>query len=438
MTGNPQAFSCDRESAQLQGEDGFRVTGEFVLLSMLFIVFFQPAEYALPHVVYLAWRAAAVVVSIGSIGAYLLSCKVTLRWILIVLSCFGMMIWSSWVNDADAGAIWTVSQFLRISGFISLIEWALWKNARTALTAFAFSGTLMLLLHFISFLAYSDEFGGMRGVFLQTELGRSAARDGNWYLLTYDNDSFFYFLPVAVALWELGLKFSRRAYLPLAFLILAGIYMYVSKLAVTAAIAMMLFLVLSVVGLLLTRGSLRLFRYEFVISIGIGLLFCVSVVGLVVSGAISDVAAAVGKSATFSGREGIWRYSLDLIAQKPLFGWGIESAELSALKIGHTHCHNIVLQLCYSGGLASLMLFVGGVFECRPCFDLKRASLADRMVIAVASAGIIAFFVAAGMDWLYRNPLPLFVFFSVSPIVAAVDERRTIAQSSARKKKGER
>ena len=72
----------------------------------------------------------------------------------------------------------------------------------------------------------------------------------------------------------------------------------------------------------------------------------------------------VSEITTGTGRTHIWGVSMDMIAQRPLFGWGYASSNvlLPAVSgdIGHsvTHAHNGFLQIALSVGLVGLFVFL--------------------------------------------------------------------------------
>jgi len=69
----------------------------------------------------------------------------------------------------------------------------------------------------------------------------------------------------------------------------------------------------------------------------------------------------VGKDATFTGRTPIWNAVLDLIKEKPLWGYGEESISANVKRTGISYflnTHNQVLELLYTGGALLLITFL--------------------------------------------------------------------------------
>ena len=72
---------------------------------------------------------------------------------------------------------------------------------------------------------------------------------------------------------------------------------------------------------------------------------------------IEDV---LNKDLTFTGRTEIWEKSIDFIKEKPILGYGVENQDYRVIKFGKEsfiHCHNMILEIFYQGGLTLFILF---------------------------------------------------------------------------------
>lgn len=395
----PLTFTAFREQQTMRLDRAVAL-----ILVFAFLSFFQPAQYAIPSALYLAWRGAVLVVSVASTALYLLTKKISARWTVISLLFFICIVLSSYVQDASLSTIWVASQFFKAVGFLSLLEISFAWNKRTALACFICAGTIMLCLHIGSYALYADVVGGMRAGYVQTELGRVAATDGNWYLLTYDNDSIFYFLPVLTSLWYYALTYSKWAYVPFAFMSAVALMMYVVESAATVSVSLTAFLLLGIIFVsVFAKTGVPRCIYAWVL--GGGVAFCSIVVFFVVSGGLETVASFFHKSATFSGRAQIWEMSLEIFESHPLFGVGVDDPAATAQAIGHTHCHNLIVQVLYSGGVFALFLLLMAFIAFMPSRMGIRHEQRLEIGYAAICAGIAAFFIAAGLDWLYSNPL---------------------------------
>ena len=135
-------------------------------------------------------------------------------------------------------------------------------------------------------------------------------------------------------------------------------------------------------------------------AVMVGIIFDIIPMFVVGTNYASGIAAFFGKNITFNGRAEIWLRSFTYIISHPITGIGIESDEMTALKIGINHCHNFVLEHLYRGGIIALGLFLLVMWEYRP-------RKPQRIKAAIFSASIISYFITASMDWYYYYPLPL-------------------------------
>lgn len=110
---------------------------------------------------------------------------------------------------------------------------------------------------------------------------------------------------------------------------------------------------------LLTRPSLpRIVALCAVMTVGLGIYFMIDI------NAIMEHFSRTGDaSKVLTGREATWTVAKELIAEKPIFGWGYGSTPVvlpaNIGKIGFlaSHTHNIVLQILFSIGYVGLGLF---------------------------------------------------------------------------------
>lgn len=73
---------------------------------------------------------------------------------------------------------------------------------------------------------------------------------------------------------------------------------------------------------------------------------------------IAEVTNLLGRDAGFTGRSLLWENSLELISQKPLFGWG-NNAEIIPIWGNFFSSHNQLLDVAARGGLLALVFFIG-------------------------------------------------------------------------------
>lgn len=95
---------------------------------------------------------------------------------------------------------------------------------------------------------------------------------------------------------------------------------------------------------------------SFYILIGAWVLNIVLIIGQ--TGFLSNIVSLFGKDLTFSERTIAWSSSLVLIAQKPIFGWGMIHGSYAKQMIGYANAHNQLLDCVVSGGVILLVFFI--------------------------------------------------------------------------------
>ncbi len=422
------------------------------LLLVSFILFFFPYEYAVGRMVYLLWKGLLCLASLGYTVAVLASPRrISSCWVLFLLFYVDYYLISGLISQTDVNYVNLAFRFVEGVGFASLCEFALQRNAKEAAWAFAGAALIMCAIHFGSYLMFKDITGGMRHGYIEFT-GKTTKQ--NWYFLTYDNASIFYFLPLVGVLWFLAFGGSRKAKILSVVVTVLVLYMFFERKSATAMATMAVFVVGVVLALIdartgaFSRSYVGKHLFSLPWAVIFGFLATIAVLFVAGNQDFSAISALFSKSISFSGRDRIWGLSLDWIAQSPLLGYGIEDSVTSVEKIAQTHCHNIFLQLLYTGGLVSLALFAAALFSCskvgkrlmgngsaaqRGAGNECRAAMATGAAtnatgccgMAADSAAnhhsgprriilffsVFAYFVACSMDWEVYYVIPLFLFY---------------------------
>ena len=110
------------------------------------------------------------------------------------------------------------------------------------------AGIILTLIHFASFVYIEFIHGeGIYGTVVY-EAGRAVAvNDNNRYFLSFDNISFYYFIPVIVLLFYYSIYYNRQAYKYFLLYSFVVLFMFAWKTSATCLVAS-LFLVLSLLG----------------------------------------------------------------------------------------------------------------------------------------------------------------------------------------------
>jgi O-antigen ligase len=160
----------------------------------------------------------------------------------------------------------------------------------------------------------------------------------------------------------IGIFISRslNAALGILMIVLAGIFLFFTN----AKAAMLLLPVVLSVSYALTKISSPTAKLALVIAIP--LVIYLLTIGSVSSDTIHDGLAALLPDATFTDRDQIWRFTLDHIAQRPVFGfgfqafWGTSELMLNTSPrdwVAHaSHAHNGLLNLAVMTGITGAIL----------------------------------------------------------------------------------
>lgn len=174
------------------------------------------------------------------------------------------------------------------------------------------------------------------------------------YFLGNDNGSIFevfLFVYVSLAYYTI---YNRK--IPIYFYALLT-FVFAGYLYVKSGNGMICMLI-SIIFILLYKKTFtkKLFKLKFMIPIY--LLFFFTIVVFQNNGLIQIVLDILDKSPTISGRTYIWNKCWYYISQRPLFGNGYENDLLISSKISNSKAHNIILQYLYTGGVATLVVFL--------------------------------------------------------------------------------
>lgn len=234
----------------------------------------------------------------------------------------------------------------------------------------------------------------------------------NW-LLGYRNMFIYYFLP-ALSLelvWAVRKQKHLRFYLVLA--------VCVSSMAMggsaTGLVAILLFALLSVSGL---------YRWKWINGISVTTAWLAAFVAIVVfkvQTLMQPLLDLLGRTATFSGRTGIWENTWKAILENPIFGYGVQSEEIRTQvtqnALGIT-AHNMIFEqwYCYGAiGLALLAVFIGlCAYALHTCRGQRQAG--------ALCIGMGCFFVVMLFEGELNN-IPLMSFLYICALVRSFAER---------------
>lgn len=137
------------------------------------------------------------------------------------------------------------------------------------------------------------------------------------------------------------------------------------------------------------------------------------------TGLLTFIAQLFGKDADFSGRTLLWNNILLEIIQKPLWGHGIQSAEVLRRQIGNSYgCHNYYLDIVYQTGIIGIFIFI--ILVALPILKMKkRQKISDELYVMIGYWGayMLMFLAEPFYDWEYMFiPLLYGIVVSVKKI----------------------
>ena len=377
-----------------------------LLWVIAFISFFVPEEYAIGHTMRRVWQIAACVVSATVLLFYLWKCSPSVQWVLLMSTLLVYYIISTLINHSDGSIINAFFNIVRVGGFATLLEYGLRQSENTALKALLLAGVLMCAAHYVTYIQWRDVPLGMRG-----DVGYMyESWNGNgdrWFLLKHDNGSAFYFLPIMSGLWYYSCIKKKGLALSIVFSILT-IYMYWDLWSVTAMIICTVSAVLYAFIYFSTDKS-PLFNLSYRTALFGGILICILVI-FTSTGDLGIWLSRVFNKGSGIGRSYVWERAIEEILKKPLFGAGFEMDFTTAMKLRINHCHNVVLQVLYTGGALCGSLFLAWATKCGDTKDYPSESTRYRRGITVLRISIFATILLSTLDWYFYLPITIMPF----------------------------
>ena len=116
------------------------------------------------------------------------------------------------------------------------------------------------------------------------------------------------------------------------------------------------------------------------------------------------------RTVTFSGRTAIWDKTIELIMQRPLFGYGYEMESVTKSRLpgdSFTSSHNIYLTAGYYGGIIGIVLLLSCIVISMNCLRTLRSSSACFIKLFIVVVLIEGIFETVGSGGLTMLVVPL-------------------------------
>lgn len=372
----------------------YLIDNKIILISLALLCLYVPPDYAVPHGVYIIWQYASCIVAVISIFMILILKKTTKLFFFFMLYFFWWFIGSTFISSS---AQFRMGSFVRCVGLIALLEVASnFLTKRKLIYSYVLPGLVVSLQYFISYIQYSNVDGGMLyGQKMEHWYGYYLTNQ-NWYFLTYDNESIFYFLPIIALLIIYAVYFSKKI-VPILFLYYSFVlYMYIQKMAIAALAGLIIFTVCVVLLIVnYKKGKLITIKYKTCVILGVA--FEILLILITNTPIVNKVSFAFNKASGFSYRDIIWSKSLNLISKRTIWGYGTEENSIRYAKHFASHCHNFILENLYVGGIIAVALLITLFVLAKP----KNENSFDTNMINIL---ILSLLMVAGFDWIYTNP----------------------------------
>lgn len=344
-----------------------------------FFALLKPSLFDLNSQVTLACRAFAVLVLAWLVYAYVRDRRrLSLPLVLFVAFRLSMLI-PTLLNEGDL-LNWGYATVSQVALFL-LIEREMHAGRRSALHCLGVLRFLLLTYLVVNCVMVLLDVGTVKRLMTDGEVT-------TWYLLgirTRVTDCLFPALMVSLTID--AAKGERLSICTAATLVVGLIQVLYLEVA-TAAFGL---LVLAA-GLVAMGGS-RFVRDRLSVRniLLLGLLATLLVVGLRVQEGFADLLGSFfDKNMTLTGRTDIWDIAFGIIAQSPVFGYGInDSVGAFVLWRGmYWQSHNQWVQLLYDGGIVAAALFAALLLACGSGIDRRGA---EGRVFVPAKATLLAF-----------------------------------------------
>lgn len=350
------------------GNDVFKINVLRFLLTFGFLSFYLPNSESVPNIVYKLWRYSALFVSFIAIAIYITyiitndirkkkKIKVNIRYVSVVLFYVYMYGITSFFTKTGLFQTYRCVYFV---GFITLLEISVHcLKEKDVIKSYLFAGVSATIIYAISFVKYFNVVGGMHhGLRKRLSYGY-VLTDQNWYFFTYDNASLFIFLPIAAVFVYYCIKFNNKSFKYCLIYEISVLLMYLLKSAVSAEVVFALFVVVSTIYFykITSRDKIKInisYKKTWIMI----LIFHIMIITIVGSDIAYKVAGFFEKDGSFTGRDVIWHRAKEYISLSPIFGYGMEETLAKTMKLVYPHCHNILLEILYDGGIIGFVLYV--------------------------------------------------------------------------------
>lgn len=239
--------------------------------------------------------------------------------------------------------------YYKIIAIVFYIDWGLNVNKKRMINSLFYSLFAIITINFITILIYPN------GIYT-TLYENNKKYTQNWFL-KYKNIHIMMYMP-ALLLDYIRYKYKNKIDLIsilLLFMITFSVYYCDSA---NSIVAYSIFLIYLFMRKMFDKIKIMNIITYFVIFLLILIFIVVFRWQEKFSWFIVDI---LGKDLTFTHRTEIWDKIIFFIQQNPIFGYGVETIKIIAVKLGDSrfaHAHNTILDILYKGGILSFIPYI--------------------------------------------------------------------------------
>lgn len=262
-----------------------------------------------------------------------------LHYTAIITAMEVLIIFSSFLNNSDySGAIINSMQTITMC---ILIDYGFSKDAKKFLKYLLLILEVIVVLNFITILLFSD---GINSTYM--------------WLLGKKNTHFTIIFPTLILSVLYSYINSKKILLRTIIIVtISTISVFLLK-SSTSELAICMFIFFIIFAKFFEKNSILNLKLYYIISIILFFLIIIFRLQDLFSFIIVDI---IGKELSFTGRTKIWDSAIKFVKSHFILGYGNELEMFRTAKfhtIEATHCHNMILEILYQGGIFLLGLFI--------------------------------------------------------------------------------
>ena len=152
------------------------------------------------------------------------------------------------------------------------------------------------------------------------------------------------------------------------------------------------------------EGITHRFRVNPLVYIAVVIVACVFLVVINDSAIFRTIIVDIlKKDLTLTGRFTIWERTKYCIAQRPLFGYGIQSTEWMNTHILATHCHDYYLNIVLDGGIIGFSLWLSMIIQTFKSLKVTDYCIKSKL-IAAGIFGLMLSLITEAFNYRYMGP----------------------------------